>query len=211
MYYGRIQPQRATLAARMLILLVCGLGWAGMNGVWAGQTTARTPPSANPAKAPTPPPSTKDINHQAPLGMSGKGNAPGKPVGAEPQKTTTPKNPPLATGRRDPFKAFVAPSAASHLVPETGALPAGTRGLVISSLQLEGVVQQEPANTMIAVVTNSTKRAYFLRVNDAVYDGVVSKITPDAIYFTENTLDSRGRAATHEVKIKLGSAPGEGR
>jgi hypothetical protein len=99
---------------------------------------------------------------------------------------------------------------ASHSASETGPLPAGTRGLVISGLRLEGVVRQDPA-TMIAVVTNYTKRAYFLRVNDAVYNGVVSKITPEGIYFKENTLDSRGRVATHEVEIKLGSAPGEGR
>jgi ABC-type phosphate/phosphonate transport system ATPase subunit len=64
---------------------------------------------------------------------------------------------------------------------------------------------------MIAVVTNYTKRAYFLRVNDTVYDGVVSKITREAVYFMENTLDLSGRVATHEVAVKLGSAPGEGR
>jgi hypothetical protein len=64
---------------------------------------------------------------------------------------------------------------------------------------------------MIAVVTNYTKRAYFLRVNDTVYDGVVSKITPEAVYFMENTLDASGRVATREVVIKLGSGLGEGR
>ena len=279
MYYARIQPRCASLAGRVLFLLMCGVGWAGITGVWAGQTTVRTPPPANPAKPPTPPPSTKDIRREAPLGISGKSTTPGKVVGAEPLKTTTRrvlppaagrtgrtpistlppannvrvvnppspprvihnppslgmpdkppregpaggivagpvktaplKNPPIAAGRRDPFKAFVVPSAVvSRSLPAAGALPAGTRGLVISSLQLQGVVRQEPANNMIAVVTNSTKRAYFLRVNDTVYNGVVSKITPEAIYFTENTLDSRGQAATHEVEIKLGPAPGEGR
>ena len=64
---------------------------------------------------------------------------------------------------------------------------------------------------MIAVVTNYTKRAYFLRENDTVYNGVVSKITPDAVYFKENTLDSNGRVGAHEVVMRLGSAPGEGR
>jgi hypothetical protein len=93
----------------------------------------------------------------------------------------------------------------------SGVLPPGIRGLVISELRLEGIVRQAPANTMIAVVTNYTKRAYFLRVNDTVYNGVVSKITPEAVYFKENTLDSSGRVATHEVELKLGSAPGEGR
>jgi hypothetical protein len=99
-------------------------------------------------------------------------------------------------------------SAASGV---TGALPAGTRGLIISDLRVEGILRLESENNMIAVVTNYTKRAYFLRVNDTVYNGVVSKITPEAVYFKENTLDSSGRVATHEVVIKLGSAPGEGR
>ena len=72
-------------------------------------------------------------------------------------------------------------------------------------------MRQQPSDEMIAVVTNSTKRAYFLRVNDNVYNGVVSKITPGAIYFKENSLDSVGRVVTREVEIKLGSSPGEGR
>jgi hypothetical protein len=82
---------------------------------------------------------------------------------------------------------------------------------VISGLRLEGIVRQQPADEMIAVVTNDTKRAYFLRVNDTVYNGVVSKITPAAIYFKENTLTAQGRVVTREVEIKLGSALGEGR
>jgi hypothetical protein len=104
-------------------------------------------------------------------------------------------------------------SPGSHAVTgaASGILPAGTKGLVISELRVEGIVRQESENNMIAVVATHTKRAYFLRVNDAVHDGVVSKITPEAVYFKENTLDSSGRVATHEVVLKLGSAPGEGR
>jgi hypothetical protein len=82
---------------------------------------------------------------------------------------------------------------------------------VISELRLEGVVRQKPAGGMIAVVTNYTKRAYFLKVHDTVYNGVVSKITPEAVYFKENILDSGSRVATREVVVKLGSAPGEER
>jgi Tfp pilus assembly protein PilP len=90
-------------------------------------------------------------------------------------------------------------------------MPAGTKGLVISELRLEGTVRQESEHAMIAVVTNYTKRAYFLRVNDTVYNGVVSKITPEAVYFKESTLDSNGRVTTREVELKMGSAPGEER
>jgi hypothetical protein len=64
---------------------------------------------------------------------------------------------------------------------------------------------------MIAVVTNNTKRAYFLRENDTVYNGVVKRIAPDVVYFKENTLDSDGRVGAHEVVMKLGAPPGEGR
>jgi hypothetical protein len=92
-----------------------------------------------------------------------------------------------------------------------GVLPPGKRGLVISHLLLQGVVREQTSNKMIAVVTNETKVARFLYENDALYNGVVSKITPDAVYFKENVLDAKGRVTTREVVKRLGSAPGEGR
>ena len=95
--------------------------------------------------------------------------------------------------------------------PPGGVLPAGKRGLLISQLKLEGVVRQQSANKMTAMVVDQRKLAYFLHENDSVYNGVVSKITPDAVYFKENVLDSNGRVTTREVVKRLGSAPGEGR
>ena len=171
-----------------------------------GRTTTTTTAPAAPPK-----PSTKP----SAVRVSGKpsGKAPGSAVQAESPQTTTPRVLSTAAGRRDPFKAWVVPAAVSRVAAGavSGTLPAGIRGLVISELRLEGTVRQEPVNTMIAVVTNYSKRAYFLRVNDTLYNGVVSKITPEAVYFKENTLDSSGRVATHEVEIKVGMAPGEGR
>ena len=83
--------------------------------------------------------------------------------------------------------------------------------MLIADLRLEGVVREQTANRMIAVVTNNTRRAYFLTENEAVYNGVVSKITPDAVYFTENVLDSNGHLTTREVMKRLTSGSGEGR
>jgi hypothetical protein len=119
----------------------------------------------------------------------------------------------MITGKRDPFKLPPPPGTkGAEGIPEAaGPLPPGTRGLIISQLRLQGVVREETNNKMIAVVTNETKRAYFLKNNDAVYNGVVSKITPDAVYFKENVLDPNGRVSTREVVKRLGSAPGEGR
>jgi hypothetical protein len=122
----------------------------------------------------------------------------------------------MVAGKRDPFKlpeAAGGKGGAESVMESTpgGVLPPGVRGLLISQLKLEGVVREETANKMIAVVINETKRAYFLTENESVYNGVVSKITPDAVYFKENVLDPNGHVTTHEVVKRLGSAPGEGR
>ena len=178
-------------------------------GARAQHNPAGGPLPANKTKGQTTFPPPKVVHHPSPPAKSGQPTGEAGGAGTEPLRTEPPVD--VAAGRRDPFKAWVAPGSASHPTSESQPLPAGTRGLVISGLRLEGIVRLEPANALIAVVTNHTKRAYFLRVHDAVYNGVVSKITPEAIYFKQNTLDSRGRVATQEVEIKLGSAPGEGR
>ncbi len=61
---------------------------------------------------------------------------------------------------------------------------------------------------MIAVVDTNANRAYFLRENDAVYNGVVAKITPDSVTFRENTLDSAGKLSTRDVVLRLSQGPG---
>lgn len=219
MFYERLQPKLATLAVRVFLLMAGVAGLAVAPGQ-CGQAPAGNPPSASKANPQAPTPAPRVVGNSMPVKSTPKA------VGAQPLKTasmeakgvadpsrkaTMPSDASVAAGRRDPFKPWVALSSASHSASEAAPLPPGTRGLLISGLRLEGIVRQETGNAMIAVVTNYTKRAYFLKVNDAVYNGMVSKITPEAVYFKENTLDSRGRAATHEVEIKLGSAPGEGR
>ena len=176
---------------------------------------AESTPSTNNVKAQTPSLFPKAIPGENQVFASGKFRRKEAATAKGAESTPTTKTAILSTGggRRDPFKPPVTPSAGTHAVAGevTKALPLGTRGLVISDLRVEGIVRQEAENKMIAVVTNFTKRAYFLRVNDTVHNGVVSKITPEAVYFKENTLDSSGRVATHEVELKLGSAPGEER
>jgi hypothetical protein len=125
-----------------------------------------------------------------------------------------------AEGKRDPFKLPGASAVRTAMettletAPE-GGLPSGKRGLLISQVKLEGVVREQTGNNkMIALVVSTTdprKLAYFLYENDAVYNGVVSRITPDAVYFKENVLDPSGRVATREVVARLGSVPGEAR
>ena len=201
----RFQRTRRTPVTRLLLLVALALGWA-VSPSWAEQQAPKSPlRSTRTAQTPgqksarsTPPKSAKTIAHR-------KGPA------------ESSLSSPVSAGKRDPFKLPDAPgggkSGAESILESApgGVLPPGIRGLLISQLKLEGVVREQSANKMIAVVTNDRKLAYFLHENDSVYNGVVSKITPDSINFKENVLDANGRVTTREVVKRLGSAPGEGR
>jgi hypothetical protein len=152
------------------------------------------------AQAPASKPAPKSAKKPAPAPPADKKSATVVPPG--------PKSPPIL-GRRDPFKLPGPPVAAAELgegLPSN--LPPGTRGLVISRLRLEGIVRLDSTNTLIAVVDTNANRAYFLRENDAVYNGVVARITPDSVTFRENTLDSAGKMGTREVVLRLTQGPG---
>ncbi|MFB3920441.1 MAG: hypothetical protein ACE145_01890 [Terriglobia bacterium] len=151
-----------------------------------------------------------------------------KPKAAAPKKTAVKKaaakktsvaptaakdlSPAAVAIKRDPFK-LPGPPAAAQGAPEQvlGPLPPGSRGLLINQLRLEGIVRLDTTNTMIAVVDNNTNRAYFLRENDAVYDGVVSKITPDSVTFKQNYSEPGGPSGVRDVVKRLSPGPGEGR
>ena len=132
------------------------------------------------------------------------------PKGGSRTGPTSTQRVPAVAGRRDPFRLPGPPAPAGEADPlrAMGPLPPGARGLIISQLRLEGIVRKESTQTMIAVVANSSNRAYFLRERDGVYDGVVSKITPDAVYFRENIADMNGRLSSREVVKRLGPALG---
>ena len=66
---------------------------------------------------------------------------------------------------------------------------------------LQGVVTGP--NGMIAVVVNSARTAYFMRVNDPVFKGYVVKITPDSIVFKETVTDRMGKPTSREVVKKV--------
>jgi hypothetical protein len=113
---------------------------------------------------------------------------------------------------RDPFKLPPPPrpdpdEKDDPKVP--GNRPPGSRGLLVEQLRLKGVVRDGATQKMIAVVTTNNNRAYFLREGEAVYDGVVSKITSDAVYFKGNIFDAKHEVRSHEVVKTLSPAPGE--
>jgi hypothetical protein len=114
-------------------------------------------------------------------------------------------------GKRDPFKVPRPPQKTGKGDPIDAPLPPGVRGLVIGHLRLKGIVREEDTHTMIAVVANRANLAYFLHIHEDVYNGVVSRITPDAIYFEQKRLEAGGRMEAREVVLRLGSRGQEAR
>jgi Tfp pilus assembly protein PilP len=105
----------------------------------------------------------------------------------------------IASSKRDPF---VSPVQSR----DNGPINCGTgkRCLVLDQTVLQGIVKAP--NGMIAVVSNSANKAYFLRENDPVYNGFVMRITPDSVVFREQVTDRLGNKSTREV-VKKVNAP----
>ncbi len=119
---------------------------------------------------------------------------------AKEKEKMTPPLPPISA-RRDPFRnPMLVVSAPVNLPP-------GKAGLIIAQLRVDGIVRAP--NGMIAVVTNTAKRTYFLREGDQLYDGSVSKISPESVSFQENSKDLFGRAIIREVVKRLYPTAGE--
>ena len=110
-------------------------------------------------------------------------------------KSEAPKHIDLA-GRRDPF---VSPVVNRSMLGS--GCSSGKRCLTIDQVNLKGVVRSD--NGMIAVVTNTLNKAYFLRENDPVFNGYVVKITGDSIIFKETVQDRLGKPAIREVTKKI--------
>ena len=144
-----------------------------------------------------------------------------KPSEDTSERTATPKPAALPdeSGRRDPFRLpppLLPPPPGSGSLEGAGeleikgAVPPGTRGLIIGQLKLEGIIRLgKTSPKLIAVLANSANRAYFLHENDPLYNGVVTKITPDSVYFREESRDPSGKMSSREVVKTLAPAPGD--
>jgi hypothetical protein len=107
--------------------------------------------------------------------------------------------------RRDPFDTLLTRARPSNSPPEN--LPPGKAGLIVETLRINGIVHS--ANGMIAVVSNSQQRVYFLREGDKLYDGSVEKIELEGISFKEIGKDAFGKPLERVVTKRLYPTPGE--
>jgi hypothetical protein len=107
--------------------------------------------------------------------------------------------------RRDPFDTLLTRARANDAPPTN--LPPGKAGLIVETLRINGIVHS--ANGMIAIVSNSQQRVYFLREGDKLYDGSVDKIELAGISFKEIGKDAFGKPLERMVMKRLYPSPGE--
>ena len=157
----------------------------------AGQSQA---PSAPQTPAPAPAKRPAPAASKAPAKAPGKAPADAKDstkaasaASGKPSAEKPAEEKPLV--RRDPFDALLTKAKASNAPPEN--LPPGKAGLIVDTLRIDGIVRS--ASGMIAIVSNSQQRVYFLREGDKLYDGSVDKIALDAISFHEIGKDAFGK------------------
>lgn len=160
-------------------------------------TTVVTPSGASTVKAASPP---------APVVSAGTGTAPLSPV---PERSAIKPGSRALPGSqlRDPFRGpeEVKPAAAPASHAEKPR-PPGLRGLLVDRVRLQGIVREEMGSKMMAMVASQNNLSYFLHENDHFYDGVVSKITPDALYIRRT--GSGPHPGSGEVVLRLGPGPG---
>jgi hypothetical protein len=155
----------------------------------------------NQASAATPAPASS-----APAAPKNMAKAPAKMADTKAAKTPVEKPAEkVMTGKRDPFDALLNRPAVVGGTPMV--LPPGKAGLVVGSLQIDGIVGG--AHGMIAIVSNPQQRVYFLREGDKLYDGTVQKITIEAVAFQEVGKDAFGKPMERQVTKRLYPSPGE--
>ena len=164
------------------------------------QAAQPSTPVAVPAKQE--PVKAKGEKKATPAGVTAKGSEPAvtakrevKPAEEAKKKEQGPPPLPPLSARRDPFRNPLLSTGVAV------SLPPGKAGLIITQLRVDGLVRAP--NGMIAVVSNTAKRTYFLREGDQLYDGFVQKITSDGVTFQQSTKDVFGRAISREVVKRL--------
>jgi hypothetical protein len=184
------------------------VGWIVAAGLWGGSRLE----AQAPGRLPTGRVALKRPSQTAPAPVE-PGEKPLPPAAdSKPTSAANPTPEPGAfSGLRDPFRA-PAPPQPGEIGGKAGEPAAprrpGLGGLLVRELRLEGTVREENTQTMIAVVTNETHLAYFLRENQELSDGVVGRITPGAVYLRERIREPNQAVKWREVVLKLESDSG---
>lgn len=162
---------------------------AGMAAGQANPYKPAAPASQSPATTTAAKPATKPATTTA-----------AQPAAAKPEAQAQDSS----RGRRDPF---VSPVIVRMGTSAGASCSTGKRCLIIDQLTVQGVVcsrmdmgtQPHMCKEWIAVIGNPAKKVYYVRENDALYDGFVTRITGDSVVFRQNMLDALGKTVQREV------------
>ena len=107
-------------------------------------------------------------------------------------------------GRRDPFRSLEEQTKADR-----GPRPKGIAGMLISEVDLVGIVQKGKDN--LAFFNGSDNKGYFLRVGDQLYDGRIIQInrTTGQVVFRQEINDPRSIKPYRDITKRLYSAEEE--
>ena len=108
-------------------------------------------------------------------------------------------------GRRDPFRSLVDPLNA----PAHGPRPRGIAGMLISEVDLVGIVQK--GKEAVAFFNGSDNKGYFLHVGDTLFDGKIIRIdrSSGTVMFRQDVNDPRSIKPYRDVTKRLASAEEE--
>lgn len=108
-------------------------------------------------------------------------------------------------GRRDPFRSLVDPLNA----PAHGPRPRGIAGMLISEVDLVGIVQK--GKEAVAFFNGSDNKGYFLHVGDTLFDGKIIRIdrASGTVMFRQDVNDPRSIKPYRDVTKRLASAEEE--
>jgi Tfp pilus assembly protein PilP len=169
------------------------------------QLTTQIPGGSQPPSAPqTPAPSPATAKARGKARAAAQGSAKAA-SGNSPKPSVEKPAQEKAAVRRDPFDTLLTKASSGNAPPEN--LPPGKAGLIVETLRIGGIVHGP--NGMIAIVSNSQQRVYFLKEGDKLYDGSVEKIALDAISFQEIGKDAFGKPLERVVTKRLYPSPGE--
>jgi Tfp pilus assembly protein PilP len=104
-------------------------------------------------------------------------------------------------GRRDPFRSLIDPLNS----PTRGPRPRGISGMLISEVDLVGIVQK--GQQAVAFFNGSDNKGYFLKVGDALYDGKIIRIDRETgtVMFRQDVNDPRSIKPFRDVTKRLAS------
>lgn len=102
-------------------------------------------------------------------------------------------------GRRDPFRSLVDALNSAQKGPR----PRGIAGMLISEINLVGIVQK--GRQAIAFFNGTDNKGYFLRVGDALYDGKITRIDrkTGTVMFRQDVNDPRSIKPYRDVTKRL--------